>query len=118
MSDELMSVTLVWAVSDTGASDPPNGTTGLGTNTTVTLQFSERVNPLTVNASTFRLLLSNNGVAVAGVVTVAADGRSATFTPSGGLAALTSYSVQVSGVTDLTGQDVPFFQSGFTTGQQ
>ncbi len=45
------------------------------------------------------------------------DGRSASFSPNGGLAASTSYVVQVFGVTDLAGQDINFFQSSFTTAQ-
>ncbi|MCA1614546.1 MAG: Ig-like domain-containing protein [Acidobacteria bacterium] len=95
---------------------PQHGATNVGVNSVVTVQFSERVNPLTVGPSTFRVLLANTGVSVAGVITVSADGLNASFTPSGGLAASTTYIVQVFGVTDLTGQDVNFFQSSFTTG--
>jgi large repetitive protein len=100
-----------------GGVTPQNGATAISLDAVVTIQFSERVDPLTVNASTFRVLINSTGVPIAGVVTVSADGRSASFSPNGGLAASTTYVVQVFGITDLTGQDINFFQSSFTTGQ-
>jgi len=97
------------------AINPTNGATGVATNTTVTLNFSERVNPLTVNSNTFRVFPSNTGVPLAGTITVAADGRSASFSPSVALANSTQYFIQASGITDLTTQETNFFQSSFTT---
>ena len=47
------------------------------------LQFSERVDALTVNSGTFLLLDNNTGLSVEGTITVAADGKSATLTPTG-----------------------------------
>jgi hypothetical protein len=62
-------------------------------------------------------LQSWDGAAVAGTVTVAADGRSATLTPAATLNPLASYQVQVNAsVTDLAGQAVSFFSSTFATG--
>ncbi len=95
--------------------DPQNGVTGVPTNAVIRLQFSERINPLTVNSTTFRVF-PNSGVPVVGTITVAADGRSASFSPIGGLAISTFYFIQASDITDLTTQEISFFQSSFTTG--
>jgi hypothetical protein len=96
-------------------SNPTNGAIGVATNTTVTINFSERINPLTVNSNTFRVFPSNTGVPIAGTITVAADGRSASFSPSVALANSTLFFIQASGITDLTTQEINFFQSSFTT---
>src|SRR5262249_55583025 len=95
--------------------NPTNGSTGIGTNAEMQIQFSERVNPLTVSDSTFQVQQLNTGILVAGTVVVAADRRSATFTPVGGLANSTQYRIQAFSITDPAGQDIGFFQSTFTT---
>src|SRR6185369_7988104 len=95
--------------------DPASGATGVPTNAVIRLQFSERINPLTVNSSTFQILTSNFGVPVSGNITVAADRLSATFTPSSPLALSTAYFIQAFGITDLTGQEINFFFTSFTT---
>ncbi len=95
--------------------EPANGATGVATDALVQVSFSEAVNPLTVTPSTFRLLHNATFTAIPGTVQVAANGRSATYTPAGGLLASTQYRVDVSDVTDLSGQLVQFFVSFFTT---
>jgi len=95
--------------------NPLDGATGVGTNAVVSIQFSERVNPLTVTASAFLVFDNNTGVLVTGTIAVAANGLSATFTPSGPLASSTLYRVQAFSITDLANNTL-FFQSGFTTG--
>jgi hypothetical protein len=96
-------------------SNPINGASGIATNTTVTITFSERINPLTVNSNTFRVFPSSTGVAIAGTISVAADGRSASFSPSVALSNSTLFFIQAFGINDLTTQEINFFQSSFTT---
>ena len=64
--------------------DPWFGATGVGTNAVVRIAFNERINPLTVTPVTFRVLDSLR-IPIPGSVTVAADRRSATFTPASGM---------------------------------
>jgi len=96
--------------------DPASGAAGVPTNAVIRLQFSERINPLTVNSSTFQIFISGNNVPVTGTISVTSDGLSASFAPSAALAPSTTYFIQAFGVTDLTGQDINFFFTGFTTG--
>ena len=98
--------------------DPANGANGVPTNAVAQLEFSEPVNALTVTASTFYIDNGSTGIAVAGNVVIATDGRSATFTPDEPLAALTNYRVRVlGGITDLAGNSLSSSSvpSNFTT---
>gem|GEM_PF-1427618 len=99
--------------------DPANGAGGVETNALIRVQFSERVDPVSVNNGTLQVWPNNTGVPIAGTATAAADGLSATFTVAGGLLPGTGYTVRVndSGITDLAGNGINFFQSNFTTGQ-
>jgi large repetitive protein len=95
---------------------PAANATGVATNVVVTIQFNERVNPLTVTGASVRLL-RNSSIPVAGTIVVAADLLSVTFTPTDPLLPLTSYTAQItSGITDLVGRTVNFTNSFFTTG--
>ena len=94
---------------------PQSAAENVGTNASVVVHFSERVNPITVNAATFRLL-SDGSTVVAGAIALAADSLSATFTPSVSLRPFSSYNVQVTGVTDLVGRGITFTSSSFQTG--
>ena len=94
---------------------PANGAVNVGTNTTIQLRFSERINPLTVNSSNFQLFTSSFSSQVPGNITVAPDRMSATFTPSTPVSLSTAYFLQVFSITDLTGLDTGFFFSSFTT---
>ncbi|HET8889245.1 MAG TPA: Ig-like domain-containing protein, partial [Candidatus Angelobacter sp.] len=95
---------------------PLNGASGVPVNSVIEAQFSERINPLTVNGTDFTVTPSG-GLQIPGTIVVSSDGLSATFTPSAPLLPGTSYSVFVSSsITDLTGQTlIPIFSS-FTTG--
>jgi large repetitive protein len=98
----------------TGVS-PASNATLVPTNTVITVQFSKRINPLTVSASTFTITPSG-GTSIAGSVVVSADFRSATFTPSAPLLNNKIYNVSVTGgIVDLTGQTLIGFGSSFTT---
>ena len=93
------------------AVEPASSATGVATNTAVRVQFSEQIDPVKA-ASAFRLI--NVGL-ITGTVAVASTGLSAIFTPDAALAPFTSHSIQLSGFTDLAGQQGFFFAS-FTTG--
>jgi hypothetical protein len=96
---------------------PANNATGVATNTAVKLQFSERINPLTVTESTFFFGNATTGLRVAGSITVAADGLSVTLTPNAPLLVNTRYFVQLFNINDLAGHPASF-SSTFTTGSQ
>jgi hypothetical protein len=84
--------------------DPVNGASGVPTSAVAQLTFDERINPLTVNTSNFFLENSATGVDVAGQVTVAVDGLTATFTPDAPLAAGTGYRLRAfNSIQDLAG---------------
>ena len=94
---------------------PSAGTTSVSVNTVITIQFSERVNPLTVTSASFRLL-QNGSVAVVGTIVVAPDRLSATLTPDAPLQPLTSYTILTIGIADMVGRATGFESASFTTG--
>jgi subtilisin family serine protease len=82
--------------------DPAAGATGVAVATNVTVSFCEPVDPTTVTGGTF--IVNDGSVNIAGTITVAGDGLSATFDPDSDLANETTYTVTVtSGVTDTSG---------------
>src|ERR1041385_962337 len=98
--------------------DPSSNASGVETNALMRVQFSERIDPVSVTNGTIQVIVSNTGIAIPGTVTASADGLSATFV-SGGLLPSTSYRVQVNtnGVTDLAGNGINGLSSSFTTAQ-
>ncbi len=96
---------------------PANGASGVPTNAVVQLQFSKRMDPFTVNGSTFYIYPQDTQMPVAGSIAVSADGLTATLTPAGALQTETTYQViATNGITDLEGQAIGFFEPTFTTG--
>jgi len=82
---------------------PQNNATGVELNKVVSLTFSEVMNPLTINASTFTLMQGT--VAVSGVV--AYSGTTATFTPSVILVSDLVYTATITtGAKDLAGNSL------------
>ena len=80
------------------------GPTGVPTNQAVSATFSEAMNPLTISGTTFTLTAGTPAVAVAGLVTYAGIGNTATFTPTAALTTGTTYTATITtGVQDLTG---------------
>ena len=71
--------------------NPPLNATGVGRNVTVQALFDKRVNPLTVNSSSFVLQDNNTYLVIPGTATASANRLGATFTPSNPLAANTTY---------------------------
>ena len=82
------------------STDPLNNATGIARNKAIALTFSEAMNPLTINASTFTL--SQGTTLIPGAVTYA--GTTATFTPANVLTSGTEYTATVTtGAKDLAG---------------
>lgn len=95
-------------------SNPAINSTGNARNTTITVQFSEEMEPSTITNKTFKL---NRGTrALTG--TVLYSGLAATFTPTEALSALTPYTVTVTtGARNLKGFPVAIkMMWDFTTG--
>lgn len=94
---------------------PTNASTGISLNTPVVLTFSKSLNPTTINATNFGLLL--NGVPSTGFgISISADNRVVTLNANGLPASSTVTVVVTSGVTDLYGNPLANFESQFTTG--
>jgi hypothetical protein len=96
---------------------PANTATNVPTNQVVTATFSKALNPTTVNAASYTLQ-APGGAAVAGVVTYAAIGDTATFTPTATLAPNTLFTATLTTmVTDLAGNALAAnYVWTFTTG--
>jgi hypothetical protein len=78
---------------------PPTGAAGVCPNTVITATFSEVMDPVTLNATTFTV-----APGVTGTVALDGTGRIATFTPSSSLALSTVYTATITtGAQDLVG---------------
>jgi hypothetical protein len=95
--------------------NPSNGQTGVPLNARIVAVMSNNVDPTTIGSGSITVTPSG-GSAIGGSVTLANDGVTLTFTPSGALTASKSYSVSVSGFADIDGNPVTAFASSFTTG--
>jgi methionine-rich copper-binding protein CopC len=83
---------------------PAPNALGVATNTTVTVGFSEPMDPLTITTTTVKLAPTSSGTPVAAVVTYDAGTNSAILTPSSPLLNNTGYTVTVTtGVKDVAG---------------
>ena len=96
---------------------PLNPASGVCPSTLVTATFSVAMNPATINGTTFTLT-GPGTTPVAGTVTYAAAGTTATFTPSSVLALSTMYTATITtGATDVYGIALASsFVWTFTTG--
>jgi hypothetical protein len=97
------------------ATVPENGAAGVATNGTVSVTFSEPMNPATVNSASFTVK-ANGTTPVVG--TIAFAGTTAVFTPAAGLLPNTPYTAGVaSDVRDVAGNSMATAHSWtFTTG--
>ncbi|MBL0174332.1 MAG: Ig-like domain-containing protein [Ignavibacteria bacterium] len=96
------------------STDPASAAIGVAINKKIAATFSERMDPFTINTTTF--ILMRGQTQVAGTVTYA--GVTATFDPYDDLAANTTYTATVTnGVEDLAGNAmVTSYTWSFTTG--
>nr|NQU90411.1 DUF3494 domain-containing protein [Bacteroidota bacterium] len=82
------------------STDPADNVTGIERNKVIAFTFSEAMDPLTINTSTFTL--KQGTTSVSGTVTY--SGTTATFTPTNVLAASTTYTATITtGAKSLTG---------------
>ena len=82
------------------STDPVNAATGVVFDKKITATFSEAMNPLTLNATTF--ILKRGATAVLGTTTYL--GKTATFSPSANLTAGTTYTATITtGAKDVAG---------------
>lgn len=85
---------------------PNSGSSGVSLTATVSVTFSEAIDPATINASTIELRNAANAL-VASNITYNAGSMTATLTPASALATGTSYTVTVKGgATDPRVKDV------------
>jgi hypothetical protein len=99
------------------STSPAAGVSGVATNALVTASFSEPMNALTLNSSTFTLACPG-GAPITGSVGYAVSGSVATFTPAAVLPASTICSARIgTGAQDAAGNAIaaPYTWS-FTTG--
>jgi hypothetical protein len=96
------------------ATDPTNAATGVALNKKVSATFSEAMDPLTINATTFVVKLGAN--AIAG--TVSYSGTTAVFSPVANLTANTTYNATITtGSKDLANNALAAnYVWSFTTG--
>jgi hypothetical protein len=96
---------------------PLNNALAVPLNDSVTVDFSEPMDPLT-GAAGFALTCAAPCVSPAGSAAISADGKSGTFTPAANLAPLTLYTATITGATSTaTGIALANpFVSHFTTG--
>jgi methionine-rich copper-binding protein CopC len=92
------------------ARTPASGATGVPVTTTVTATFSEDIQP-----GTAAVTLTGPGGAVTGATTYDAPTRTVTFTPGASLANSTSYTANVSGARDGSGNLMTAVNWTFTT---
>jgi len=90
---------------------PASGTTNVPLNTDVVAVMSAQIDPTTITNSAITLSPS-----VAGTVTLASDGVTLTFTPTGSFNPGASYTATVSGFNDTGGNPVATSTDSFTTG--
>jgi len=92
---------------------PGSGSTGVATTTAITLYASSPVNPATVQGE---VVVSQNGVAVTGSVTVTPNGGAIEFTPSAPLAFNATVQVFVQpAVQDIYGNPFAAYSAQFVT---
>ena len=95
---------------------PANGATGVPTNSVILVQFSKRVDPLTVTTADFIVFPQATSISIPGTVAVSADGLSATFTPTSPLSPSTGYFIEATGnILDLEGQGLQSVFTSFST---
>lgn len=83
------------------ATSPGNNATNIPRNNSITISFSEAMDPTSINSST--VIVKQNNTVVPGTITY--SGTTATFTPTDNLLALTEYTVTVTtGAKNIAGQ--------------
>lgn len=92
---------------------PPDKSVNIPVNATVSILSNKPLNAGTVTSA--NIALSNGSASVAGTLALASDFETIAFTPSGNLTAGATYTLTVSGVTDIAGNPIQSFTSSFQT---
>jgi len=92
---------------------PVNAATGVPLNAQITATLSAIIDPTTITQSS--VVVEQSGTPIAGTVTEPTN-TELVFTPTSALTASTTYTVQVTGITDANGNAVAANSSSFTTG--
>ena len=94
--------------------NPPDGTLGVALAPSISVTFSEPVEPSTVSTSSFTL--STGGAPLPGRVVLGNANRTASFLPEGNLEPVTAYEIALTAeILDLNGNGLLPFNSSFTT---
>jgi hypothetical protein len=93
--------------------NPPAGSTSVPTNAIITVQMSEAIQPATVSNSS--IAVTSNSTPVTGLVSIV-NSTTLTFTPSAPFVVSANFSVAVTGLRDLAGNQMAAFNSTFSTG--
>jgi hypothetical protein len=94
---------------------PSNAQTNVPLNADIVAVMGNNIDPTSVTNTSIKVTPSG-GSAIAGTVTLAADGVTLTFVPTSALTASKTYNVSVGGFNDIDGNAVTTFTSSFTTG--
>jgi len=92
---------------------PANGVSGVPVNGKVAVLFSEAIDPTTLGTSGFRVL--QGATPIAGYTNIIYQPPTVSFTPSSPLATSTTYTIQLSGYSDSSGNSGAPFSASFTT---
>ncbi len=91
------------------ATSPTNGQTNVPTNTAIVVQFSQPIAAASVNSADFYLYDTVSALNVPGTITVAANGMSATFSPTAALSIDRAYEMwAINPITDLAGNPLRY----------
>ncbi|MBI1353905.1 MAG: hypothetical protein GC160_06130 [Acidobacteria bacterium] len=98
---------------------PPDGAVGVGSNGSIDLVFSGRVNPLTLNGQTIHWMdTAGRGVPCMISISTWSQRTTVKVTPHDPFESLGEYTLTVEGVEDLIGRTVPPRTVGFTAGER
>jgi hypothetical protein len=90
------------------STSPTNGAADVHLGNDITVNFSEAMDPATINTTNINLKVTSSSAPVTGVVTLDATGKIATFNPTGNLLANTNYTLTITtGAKDLAGNPLP-----------
>lgn len=81
------------------ATTPANNATGVSTNSSITVAFSEAIDAATINSNTFELRNASNSALITASITHNTSNNTATLTPNAALTGNTTYTVLVKGGT-------------------
>lgn len=85
---------------------PPSSATDIGTNTPIVLNFSEAINPTSVDQANVRVFESATSRSVPGAVSLSPNRRTVSFTPTGGFLPSYRYFWDFFSIADLVGRTV------------